>query len=149
LSFWTVSLKDGTDLKDQLKLQDSREYFEGYLKLSRNFFNQLIKAEKVTKNYIIKQGIESVENPKNDDWTLNPWILVITKDNEKEAPFWFLFKRELDLSGILVAIGPDSFIRYLNNDKSEARKDIQRIIKYLIIYLKKFDCIIFLPNYLV
>ena len=72
---------------------------------------------------------------------------MIIKDNEKEKPFWFLIKREKDISGLLVAIGPKKFADY-NNNNSEAKRDLMRILNYTITYLNKFNCVILLSNYL-
>ncbi|MCK4686938.1 MAG: hypothetical protein KAT66_02315, partial [Candidatus Lokiarchaeota archaeon] len=71
------------------------------------------------------------------------------KENEKKRPFWLFIKREKDLSGILVAIGPKSFANYNSNIASEARREIKRLINYIVTYLKKFKCIILLPNHLI
>ncbi|MFX1259447.1 MAG: hypothetical protein ACFFAN_16460, partial [Promethearchaeota archaeon] len=74
--------------------------------------------------------------------------LLIVKDNEKKKPFWFFIKREKDLSGILVAIGPKSFAEYNNKNMQEAKRKIMRLINYIIAYMNKFNCVIFLPNFL-
>jgi len=103
----------------------------------------------MTKKYSTGRAIEKVLGPEGeeDDWTLNPWMLIIVKDNEKNKPFWFFIKRERDLSGLLVAIGPKSFADY-NSNNSEAKREIKRLINYIIAYLNKFNCVVLLPNYL-
>ncbi|GAG92528.1 unnamed protein product, partial [marine sediment metagenome] len=77
-----------------------------------------------------------------------PWMLIIVKDNEKNKPFWFFIKREKDLTGVLVAIGPKPFAEYNNSNQSEAKREIKNLINYIIAYLNKFNCIVFLPRFL-
>lgn len=145
---WKIFLKlsDGTDQK--LELFDTKAYFGGYLKIKRTFFNALIKSIKISKKYLTHKAIEKVLDPDENDWTLNPWILIIVKDNEKNKPFWFFIKREKDLSGVLVAIGPKPFAEYNNTNQSEAKHEIKNLINYIITYLNKFNCIVLLPRYL-
>ena len=144
---WRVVLKfpDGSD--KNLELFDSKQYFGGYLKIKRSYFNELVKTIKMTKKYNTSKAIEKVTGPDDEDWTLNPWMLIIVKDNEKNKPFWFFIKRERDLSGLLVAIGPKPFADY-NSGNSEAKREIKRLINYIIAYLNKFNCLILLPNFL-
>jgi len=145
---WKVFLKfsDGTD--KELDLFDAKSYFGGaYLKIKRSYFNELVKTIKMTKKYSTGRAINKVLSPDNEDWTLNPWMLIIVKDNEKHKPFWFFIKREKDLSGLLVAIGPKPFADY-NSNNSEAKREIKRLIHYIVAYLNKFQCVILLPNYL-
>ena len=144
---WIVYLKfsDGTNKK--LELFDTKVYFEGYLKIKRSFFNALGKSIKISKKYFTQKAIEKVLSPEESDWTLNPWMLITVKDNEKKKPFWFFIKREKDLSGILVAIGPKPFAEY-NNNQSEAKREIKNILNYINTYMNKFNCIVFLPTFL-
>ena len=148
MDLWKVSLKFPDGSNEDLELFDVKKDFGGYLKIKRSYFNSLIKTIKISKNYITGRAIEKVINPENIDWTLNPWILIIVKDNEKKKPFWFFIKREKDLSGELIAIGPKPFAEYSNSNASEARREIKRIINYIIAYLNKFKCAILLPKYL-
>jgi len=99
------------------------------------------------KEYFAQSAIEKVIGPDEIDWTLNPWMLILIKDNEKGKRFWFFIKREKDLSGHLIAIGPKPFVEY-NQTNSEAKREIKQIINYIIAYLNKFEVIILLPNYL-
>ena len=144
---WKVQLKflDGTT--KSLELFDGKSYFGGYLKIKRSYFNELIKIIKMSKKYNTGRAIQQVTGPDNEDWTLNPWMLLIVKDNEKNKPFWFFIKREKDLSGLLVAIGPKPYADY-NSSNSEAKREIKRLINYLIEYLNKFNCLVLLPNIL-
>ncbi|MFX0143909.1 MAG: hypothetical protein ACFE9C_07520 [Candidatus Hodarchaeota archaeon] len=145
---WRVFLKLSDGEKKELELFDVKGYFGGYLRIKRSYFNVLIKNIKMTKKYQTHKAIEKVIGPNDDDWTQNPWMLIIVKDNEKKNPFWFFIKREKDLSGILVAIGPKPFAEYNNKNSSEAKRDIKRLMNYIIVYLNKFNCIVILPSFL-
>ena len=144
---WKISLNYGENNTEQLELYDTFEFFNGYLKIKRSYFNKLIKAVKMTKKYQIEKGISTVMNPENEDWTMNPWMFFLVKDNEKENPFWLLIKREKDLSGTLVAIGPKQFRDYNASINSEAKRELKRLINFIIIHLNKFNCLILIPNY--
>ncbi|TFF95851.1 MAG: hypothetical protein EU544_01855 [Promethearchaeota archaeon] len=144
---WKIDLKFPDDSDKTIEIFDGKTYFSGYLKIKRSYFNELIKTVKMTKSYNIGRAIEKVVGPDKEDWTLNPWMLIIVKDNEKNKPFWFFIKRERDLSGLLVGIGPEPFAEY-NSSNQEARREIKRLINYIIAYLNKFECLILLPNYL-
>jgi len=145
---WNVFLKFSNGTNQKLELIDAKKYFGGYLKIKRSYFNALTKTIKMTKKYFTERAIERVISPDDIDWTLNSWMLIIVKDNEKKLPFWFFIKREKDLSGNLVAIGPKPFAEYNKKNLPEAKRDIKRLISYIIAYLNKFNCIILLPNYL-
>ena len=146
---WKVFLKfsDESELEKTLELFDAKPYFGGYLKIKRSYFDDLEKTIKMTKNYLSRRGIEKVLSPDDDDWTYNPWILILLKDNEKDKSFWLFIKREKDLSGELVAIGPKPFAEY-NNNNPEAKHEIKRLINYIVAYLNKFKCTLILPNHL-
>lgn len=147
---WKVFLsasENGKLDKREIELFDAARYFDGYLTIKRSYFNGLIQTLKTSKNYSTGRGIEKVVSPKNKDWTLNPWILLLIKDIEKGKQFWFLIKREKDLSALLVALGPKEFADY-NYNNSEAKKEIIRILGYIVAYLNKFNCIIALPNFI-
>lgn len=132
----------------ELELFDAKGYFGGYLKIKRSYFNSLFKTVKMTKKYQTLKTIERVIGPNDDDWTKNPWMLIIAKDHERKIPFWFFIKREKDLSGILVAIGPKAFAEYNNKNSLEGKRDIKRLLNYIIVYLNKFNCVIMLPTFL-
>ncbi|MFX1408747.1 MAG: hypothetical protein ACFFA6_00210 [Promethearchaeota archaeon] len=150
MSHWKISLKFSDGTNREVELFDAKTYFGGgYLKIKRSYFNALSKTVKMTKNYFTNKAIENVSGPEKDDWTYNPWMLLMVKDNEKKKPFWFLIKREKDLSGALIAIGPKSFADYNSNNSSEAKREIKRLINYIVAYLRKFKCMILLPNHLV
>lgn len=147
MNLWKISLKFADSTLKDLELFDAKNFFGGYLKIKRSYFNELIKTVKMTKKYSTGRAIEKVIGPDEQEWTFNPWMLLIVKDNEKNKPFWFFIKREKDLSGLLVAIGPKPFAEY-NSSNPEAKREIKRIINYIIAYLNKFNCVILLPNYL-
>lgn len=149
MNLWKVLLKFSDGSNRDIELFDAKTYFGGYLKIKRSYFNALTKTIKMTRNYFTERAIEKVLDPNNDDWTYNPWMLFIIKENEMNKPFWLFIKREKDLSGTLVAIGPKAFAKYNDNVASEARREIKRLINYIIAYLNKFKCIILLPNHLI
>ncbi|MBD3193781.1 MAG: hypothetical protein GF317_01910 [Candidatus Lokiarchaeota archaeon] len=144
---WQVILNYNNGKKKEIKLYDAERYFDGYLKIKRRYFSSLVQKIKTTQNYFIVKGIEKVISPKEKDWTANPWVLLLIKDFEKDKSFWLLMKREKDLSGLVIAIGPKEFAKY-NNNNSEAKREIMRIFNYLIAYMNKFKCAIIIPNYI-
>lgn len=148
MKIWQVSLKNPNGNLNKIELFDAKELFNGYLKIKRSYFDRLVKAVKMTKKYFTNNAIEKVLSPDNEDWTLNPWMLLLIKDNEKKKPFWLFIKREKDLSGELIAIGPKPFADYNNENRDEARRDIKRLLTYTVVYINKFDCSVLLPNYL-
>ena len=148
MSLWKVYLKFSDGTNKELELSDAKPYFGGYLKIKRSFFNMLIKSIKMTKKYLTNNAIDKVLGPDEDDWTLNPWMLIVVQDNEKKKTFWFFIKREKDLTGVLVGIGPKTYADYNNQKLSEAKREIKLLINYIITYLNKFSCVVFLPKYL-
>jgi hypothetical protein len=148
MNTWKVKLKVDSTQDEEIELYDAKAYFEGYLKIKRGYFNRLAKAIKISKNYITKKGIEQVIGPDKEDWSLNPWILLFIKENEKNMPFWLLIKREKDLSGLLVAIGPKLFSEFVNQNFADAKRDLKKLINFIVSYLNKFECAVILPNFL-
>jgi len=148
MKIWKVFLKFSDGTEKEIELFDANEYFNGYLKLKRSYFIRLVKAIKMTKKYTTGHAIEKILGPDAKEWTLNAWMLLLIKDNEKKKPFWLFIKREKDLSGLLIAIGPKAFAEYNNSNILEAKRDIKRLINYIIAYLNKFNCSVLLPNYL-
>jgi hypothetical protein len=144
---WQLSIKIKDEPEDKLELCDISEILEGYLSINRNFFDELLTIVKMLRKYALGKGIEKVIGPDNEDWTQNPWVLLMIKDNEKSIPFWFLIKREKDLSGYLVALGPNVFIDYCKASK-ESDDEIRRILEYIIAYPQKFKLSIIIPNFI-
>ena len=148
MNTWKIDLKFKDGTSNKIELYDAKSYFNGYLKMKRSYFNRLVKAIKITKKYTTGYAIEKVIGPDSKEWTLNPWMLLLIKDNEKKKPFWLFIKREKDLSGLLIAIGPKQFAEYNNSNILETKRDLKRLINYIVAYLNKFNCSILLPNYL-
>lgn len=146
MDIWKIYLKFSDGMANELELYDAKAYFNGYLSLKRSYFARLVKAIKMTKKYTTGHAIERIIGPDTKDWTENAWMLLLIKDNEKKNPFWLLIKREKDLSGMLVAIGPKAFAEYNNSNILEAKRDIKRLINYIVAYLTKFNCSVLLPN---
>jgi hypothetical protein len=145
---WKILLEIEGSAKEELELEDAKSYFDGYLKIKRNYFDRLAKAIKISKKYITKRGIERVTSPNNEDWTLNPWFLLLLKENEKNMSFWLLIRREKDLSGTLIAIGPKIYADFNNQNLPDSKRDLKRLINFIVSYVNKFDCLIILPNFL-
>ncbi|NMC59580.1 MAG: hypothetical protein GYA51_09400 [Candidatus Methanofastidiosa archaeon] len=140
-------MKIGEEPEDKLELLDVKDLLDGYLNLNRPFFDELLRNVKIIKKYAIGKGISKVTGPDEKDWTHNPWLLFMAKDNEKEVPFWFLLKREKDLTGYLVAVGPQKYYEYCETSK-EADDDIKRTLEYLITYPQKFKLAILIPTFI-
>ena len=96
---WQITVKIGDEPQDNLELIDINEVLEGYLNITRTFFDELLNIVKMIKKYVIGKGLEKIIGPDNKDWTKNPWLLLMIKDNEKNIPFWIiipLWKRLAD-----------------------------------------------------
>lgn len=143
---WRVVVKIGDESEDTFELTDLKEITDSYMQLTRTYFDELISIAKMIKKYAIAKGIQSVKSPDNEDWTYNPWVLILFKDNEKGIPFWLLLKREKDLSGYLVATGPDNFVNFIQVNKDEDQ--IRNMMEYLVAYPQKFTVSIIIPNFI-
>ena len=84
-------------------------YWENIFKLRRNYFDDLIKEIKLNKKYTVGKSLKKVTSPEGEDWTENPLILLMANNKEKDVPIWLLLKRENNLNGYLVAVGPRFF----------------------------------------
>jgi hypothetical protein len=146
---WKITLKFPDGTTDQLELFDGASILKGYPTIKRAYFNSLTDLLKNENNkYISGKAIEKVVGPDEADWTNNPWLLFIIRDNEKQTPFWFLFKREKkEMNGILVAIGPEQFAEYLKAS-SESDINLKKLLYYFTAYAKKWTMLVLLPNYL-
>jgi hypothetical protein len=148
MEFWKIFLKyDNSTDGTEIQLHDAKTYFGGYLKIKRTYFNELAKIIRSNNNYLTGKAIEKVIGPDNTDWTFNSWMFLTIKDNEKGKKFWLFIKREKDLSGILVAIGPKTFADY-NKENAEAKREIKQVLSFIITYGNKFQVVILLPNHL-
>jgi len=92
MSTWKINLKFADGTSNEIELYDAKSYFNGYLKLKRSYFYRLVKAIKITKKYTTGHAIEKVLSPDSIEWTLNPWMLLLVKDNEKKNHFGYLLK---------------------------------------------------------
>ena len=147
-NIWKILLRIEGLPDKELDLLDAKPYFDGYLTIKRSYFNRLIKALKISKKYVTRRGIEKVINPNKEDWTLNPWLLLMVKENEKNMPFWLFIKREKDLSGTLIAIGPKIYADFNTQNLPDSKRDLKRLINFIVSYINKFECIVLLPNFL-
>lgn len=143
---WEVEINLEGSGNKALKMQDAKSVLGEYIKVRRNYFDELFDSLQ-SKKYRISKGIESIKGNDAKDWTLNPWILIIAKDIERKAPFWLLLKREGDLNGYITAMGPDMFSDYMSKSK-ENIEELRKILEYLIIYRQKFELNLLLPNFL-
>lgn len=144
---WTLTIKIGENEEDNLNLFDVKGFLNGYLSINRNFFDEILNIVKMIKKYTVGKGIERVIGPNKKDWTQNSWVLLMFKDNEKQVPFWLLIKREKDLTGTLVAIGPEDLYQYYKDSK-EPDDEIKRIIEYIVSYPQKFKLSMIIPNFI-
>jgi len=145
---WKVKVTIAGAEQPPLELFDACTVFGEYIQIRRNYFDDLIDSLKISKNYSVGKGIEEVIGIDGENWTKNPWILVMAKDNEKGVPFWLLIKRENDLNGFLVAIGPELLYKYMNESK-ENLDEIRKILEYLVVYHAKWTTTVLIPNFLV
>ena len=144
---WTLTIKIGENEEDNLDLFDVKGFLDGYLSINRNFFDEILNIVKMIKKYTVGKGIEKIIGPDKKDWTQNPWVLLMFKDNEKQVPFWLLIKRVKDLAGTLVAIGPEDLYQYFKDSK-EPDDEIKRIIEYIVSYPQKFKLSMIIPNFI-
>ncbi len=144
---WQLSIKIENEPQDEITLFDIQKILDGYLNVNRTFFDELLDIVKMINKYSVGKGIEKVTGPDSHDWTFNPWLLIMVKDKENDIPFWFLFKREKDLTGYLVAVGPEKYFNYCQSSK-EPDDDIKKFIEYIIAYPEKFLLSVIIPNYI-
>ena len=144
---WQIQIKIGNEQLDEIVLYDAQKILDSYLNVNRTFFDELLDIVKMINKYAVGKGIEKVIGPDNKDWTNNPWLLIMVKDKENEIPFWLLFKREKDLTGFLVAVGPEKCFEYWNSSK-ETDDDIKKFLEYIIAYPEKFILSIIIPNFI-
>ncbi len=147
MKIWKIGIKFSDGISDQLELYDNGSIFKGYLTIKRSFFDELIKQIKENPKYITGKAINKILAPDRSDWTNNPWLFLLIKDVENQKPIWLLFKRERNLDGLLVAIGPKKFANYFNSSK-ESDKTIKKLLNYFIAYPSKWINLVLLPNFL-
>ncbi len=146
---WKVEIRfEGKRSADILSLIDVSELTENYIQIPREFFDSLIHNVKENFEYSIGKGIQAVFDPLGKNWTENPWILLMAKDHSGSARFWFLFKRERNLSGYLVAIGPNSYYQLLADKEGNREDEMKKLIEYILAYIKKFNILMLIPNFI-
>jgi len=144
---WHITVKIEDEPPEELEMYDVKDLYENYIAISRTFFDELLSYVKMIRKYAVGKGIEKIIGPDRKLWTQNPWLLIMFKDNEIQVPFWFLLKREKDLNGTLVAIGPEHFYKFCSKDK-DSDDEIKRLIEYLVAYPEKFRVSVIIPNIL-
>ena len=142
---WHVTVKIDDEPPEELTMYDVKDIYDSYISVNRTFFDEILAVVKMIRKYAIGKGIEKIIGPDKKLWTGNPWLLIMFKDNEIQVPFWLLLKREKDLNGTLVALGPQKFYDFCSKDK-DSDDEIKRIIEYLIAYPQKFRVSIMIPN---
>jgi hypothetical protein len=142
---WHVTVKIEDEPPEELEMYDFKDIYDSYISINRTFFNEILAIVKMVRKYAIGKGIEKVIGPDRKLWTQNPWLLIMFKDNEIQVPYWLLLKREKDLNGTLVAVGPENFYKFCLKDK-DSDDEIKRMIEYLIAYPQKFKVSIIIPN---
>jgi len=141
---WRVKLQPpGMEGTSEIELADVVPFFKAYPEVKRNFFDELVSNINKNKDFYVGANIKAVTGPDQTDWSANPWLLLIARETEKEAPFWLLFKREKTLAGYLVALGPAGVAAYA---KDEGLDEIRRILEYIITFTNRWDISIFLPT---
>jgi hypothetical protein len=139
---------EGKRFTDKLSLIDVTNLTEKYIHISHEFFDTLINNVKAGFPYSMGKGIQSVRDPLDKDWSENPWIFLMVKDNSDNVNFWFLFKREKNLTGYLVAIGPDSYYEILRKKDTNKSEELKKMIEYIASYPNKFNILMLVPNFI-
>ncbi len=140
---WRVKLQPpGMEGSSEIELADVIPFFKAYPEVKKAFFDELVTNVNKSKDTFVGANIKGVTGPDGTDWSSNPWLLLIARETEKEAPFWLLFKREKTLAGYLVALGPPGVVSYA---KEEGLDEIRRILEYIIAFTNRWDISIFLP----
>ena len=143
---WQITIQI-EDTKDVLQLTDIKDLFPGYLAIDRTFFDELMGIVKMISKYSVGKGIEKVVGPDKRDWTKNPWLLLIAQDKESQISYRYLIKREKDLNGFLVGLGPDQITDVFKKSQN-AEEEIKQLLQYVISYPEKFKLIVLIPNFI-
>ena len=101
----------------------------------------------MNKKYTVGKSLKKVTSPEGEDWTENPLVLLMANNKEKEVPLWLLIKRENNLNGYLVAIGPNVFCDYLAKEQ-ERIEEIRKFLEYMVIYSQKWVISAIIPTFL-
>lgn len=144
---WSVKLSENSGSTKTIKLYDGSAVLGEYIQIRRNYFDDLIKEIKLNKKYTVGKYLQKVTSPKGEDWTENPLILLMATNKEKDVPIWLLLKRENNLNGYLVAVGPKVFCDYLAKDQ-ERIEEIRKFLEYMVIYSQKWVISAIIPAFL-
>lgn len=144
MASWKVSIRvpDSEGIQ-VLELEDVISLFKAYPEVKRNFFDDLVAAINKTPTYYVGAKITKVTGADGEDWTSNPWILIIARESELNTPLWLLFKREKNLAGYLVALGPPAATTYA---KENGLDELRRILEYIVAFVNRWDITVFLPE---
>lgn len=132
---------------EPLELHDLHSLIGKYIKINQTYFDELLKTIKITKKYSVSKSIRKITKNNGESWTENPWILIIAENTENKVPVWMLIKRENDLTGFLIAVGPDLFYENLNSSKDNI-EDIRKILEYIVVYHGKWKTTVLIPEFL-
>ena len=144
---WTIILRSSSGATKTIKLYDGNVVLGEYIQIRRNYFDDLIKEIKINKSYSVGKSVKKVTNPNGEDWTKNPMILIMATNKEKDIPLWLLIKRENNLNGFLVAVGPEIFCEYLVKEQ-ERIEEMRKFLEYMVIYSQKWSISALIPTYI-
>ena len=144
---WTIKVISDSSSPNTIKLYDGKAVLGEYIQIRRNYFDDLIKEIKTNKKYSVGKSLKKVTSPEGVDWTENPLILLMAHNKEKDVPIWLLIKRENNLNGYLLAIGPNVFCDYLAKEQ-ERIEEIRKFLEYMVIYSQKWIISAIIPSFL-
>ena len=144
---WKVTLRSDSGSTKTIKLFDGNSVLGEYIQIRRNYFDDLVKEIKINKSYKVGKYLKKVSDPNGEDWTNNPMVLIMATNKEKDIPLWLLIKRENNLNGFLVAVGPEIFCDYLVKEQ-ERIEEIRKFLEYMVIYSQKWAISALIPTYL-
>jgi hypothetical protein len=150
---WVIKMRLDPEISEELKLVDLQVAFGSYMGIRKKFFEDLLTVAPNAKNYAVGKAIESVTGIDSDDWTKNSWLLVMAKELKNKAVYWLLFKRNQQMDGVLVAIGPEEFPKSIlglfSNDPESRNEYLKKINIWLTIEPAKWQNVaIFIPTWL-
>ncbi|TFG18933.1 MAG: hypothetical protein EU530_07775 [Promethearchaeota archaeon] len=144
---WSIQLSEASGSPKTIELCDGNAVLGEYIQIRRNYFDDLIKEIKLNKKYTVSKSLKEVTSPKGENWTENPLILIVAHNKEKDVPIWLLLKRENNLNGYLIAIGPDVFCEYISKEQ-EKIEEIRKFLEYMVIYSLKWEILALIPTFL-
>lgn len=150
---WVIDLSLDGDIEEKIDLIDVKEIFGSYLAVRKKFFDDLLNIAPTARHYGVGKAIDQVLGIDGKDWTKNSWLLVMGKEMSNKASFWMLFKREQNLSGSLVAIGPEelakSVLKLFPKDDDAKHEYFKKIMIWLTVEPAKWKNVaLFVPNWL-